>query len=309
MKNTKTFVDSLFSGYEETKNLADFKEELSGHLNEKIAYYTKKGLSEDEAFEKATAELGDISAIAEELSLQKKQEIYSEMYMGFRKYLSPKRTALFIFGGLLICLGFVTSALVFFATGLKHASLASGMVFIALGTGLLTFMGLTQETALHTPMSWKRALLYAVSVSVFCFGLLSSMLVYFAIITDLKTAEAAAYGWDQPIRNLGLSSAVGAVIAFILPSLAFFIFLALTEKDRNKPWAKQLREKEASLFKDPLTEQRFGMYSGAIWITAAALFILLGFLASFKISWLIFFFATAAQLCMQGFMIKKDQKE
>jgi hypothetical protein len=47
------------------------------------------------------------------------------------------------------------------------------------------------------------------------------------------------------------------------------------------------------------------MFSGAIWIFAVGLFILLGFLIGFKFSWLVFIFAVAFQLLIQGFMFKQ----
>jgi hypothetical protein len=68
----------------------------------------KKGVPEQEAFHKTTAELGDISALAEEISF---------MYMGTRKYLTPKRTAVFVLGGAAVCFGLITGAITWFSTG------------------------------------------------------------------------------------------------------------------------------------------------------------------------------------------------
>ncbi|MFP3090430.1 hypothetical protein LQZ21_08910 [Treponema sp. TIM-1] len=42
----------------------------------------------------------------------------------------------------------------------------------------------------------------------------------------------------------------------------------------------------------------------AIWIFAAGLFILLGFIIGFKFSWLVFIFAVAVQLAAQSMMTK-----
>jgi hypothetical protein len=306
MQNTKSYVASLFSGYEETKSLTDFKEELEGHLNDKIADFIKKGLGENEAFQKASAQLGDISAIADELSLKRKQEIYSEAYMGTHKYLTPARTALFILGGAIICFGLLAAAITWFATEMQTGALAVGMVFISSGAGFLTFMGLTQETAANYPMPWKRALLYTVSVTVFLFGLLSAPLVYFAT-TGLNPAELAAQGWTLPPENLGLTSSIATMLAIMLPGAALFAFLVLTEKGRMKPWAKQQHEKEMAMFSDPVAQMRFGLYSGAIWIAAITLCILLGLVASFKISWIVFLFAIAMQLFVQGVMMRKEK--
>jgi hypothetical protein len=59
-----------------------------------------------------------------------------------------------------------------------------------------------------------------------------------------------------------------------------------------------------AIFSDPVTAARFGMISGALWIFALGLFILLGFLSGFQFSWLVFVFAVAAQLAIQGVMIR-----
>ncbi|MDR1580821.1 MAG: permease prefix domain 1-containing protein, partial [Synergistaceae bacterium] len=103
--STQKYIDGLFANYEETPALADFKEELRGNLDERIKNLVKKGMSEQEAFHKATAELGDISALADEISLKKKQEVYEDMYMGTRKYMTIKRTAAFVLGGTTVCFG------------------------------------------------------------------------------------------------------------------------------------------------------------------------------------------------------------
>jgi hypothetical protein len=63
-----------------------------------------------------------------------------------------------------------------------------------------------------------------------------------------------------------------------------------------------------AIWNDPVIASRFGMFSGAIWIFAAGLFILLGFLIGFKFSWLVFVFAIAFQLLVQGFMYKQVKK-
>jgi hypothetical protein len=107
-----------------------------------------------------------------------------------------------------------------------------------------------------------------------------------------------------------LVSLISMLIPFILPGIGIMVFLVLTEKDRLKPWAKDFHtkavEREMAMWQDPATATRFGMFSGAIWIFAIGLFILLGFLIGFKFSWLVFIFAVAFQLLMQGLMSKQN---
>jgi len=77
--NTKKYIDSLFSDYQETSALIDFKEELKSFLDERIKTLVKSGMDEKAAFEKATNELGDMSAVADEISRNKKKEILGTM--------------------------------------------------------------------------------------------------------------------------------------------------------------------------------------------------------------------------------------
>jgi len=306
--NIREHVDALFADYKDTEPMRDFKEELAGNLTDRIAALCKKGLSEGDALKKALDELGDISAIADEISMKKKQEVFCDMYMGTRKYLTPGRTALFILGGAAVCFGLLSAAVTWFATELPVAALATGMLFIALGAGFLTFMGLTQETAARNPMSPKRSLLYAASVSVFLFGALSAPVVYFAT-ASLSPAELAARGWTFSPENLGFTAAISVLIPFVLPSAALLIFLALTEKDHSKPWAKALREdairRENERFADPAYAERFGLFSGALWIAAVTLFVLLFILTGIKFSWLAFPVALVAQMLLIAEFSKK----
>jgi hypothetical protein len=301
--NTKTFVDQLFLEYEETGELRDFKEELLSNLEARIASLAAKGLDTQAAFEKASAELGDISALADQISLRKKQDVIQDAYMGIKTYLKPGRVALYVIAGAGVIFGAVTALVVYF-TGKDQSALeafwepnkkitgALGVLlaFIPAAAAVFVFLGLTQETASRNPLSKKRGLWYALGAAVLVFGLILSPLTYFS--TDRGLMEAAA-----------------VLIPFCIPGLALLIFLSLTEKDTRKPWARARYEKEArasrELWNDPAAAARFGMAAGAIWIGAAGLFVLLGFLAGFHLSWLAFVFAAAIQLAVQSLMMKK----
>lgn len=299
---TKDFVDRLFSEYEETANLRDFKEELLSNLEDRIAHLAAKGLDEKAAFEKASGELGDISALADEISLKKKQEVLQEAYIGMSKYLKPARVAFYVISGAVLFLGVVLAAVVYF-TGEDQSALEAfwepnkkivGALGVLLGLVPVTaaafaFLGVTQETGSRYPLSAKRGIWYALAAAALAAGLILSPLTYFA--TDRRLMEALA-----------------TLIPFFIPGLALLIFLILTEKDCRKPWVKAQSEKEAQasreMWNDPVTAARFGMASGAIWIFAVGLFILLGFLLGFHFSWLVFIFAVAVQLAVQSLMMK-----
>ena len=305
----KQFVDSLFKGYEETPALADFKEELLGNLNAKIEAFVKKGMETEAAFVKASAELGDVSALADELSLKRRTEVFNEAYMGIRRYMPAGRVAGYVVFGVVALFGIITALIVLFGSkgvGLNKMITLSGifgtlMPFLTIAAAGFTFLGVTQETASMYPVRKLRAIWYAVAAFLIAFGIFTMPVVFFGM--KIKHLEKLTE-WANIVPLISL------FIPFILPGIGILAYLILTEKNRLKSWAKDFQDKtverEMEIWNDPATAARFGMFSGAIWISATGLFFLLGFLIGFKFSWLIFFFATAFQLVIQGFMSKRE---
>jgi hypothetical protein len=310
---TKEFIDSLFKDYDQTPALSEFKEELQSNLDEKIASLVKKGMTNDEAFKKATAELGDISALADEISLKKKQEVFEERYMDVRTYMKAPRVVGYIIFGVTFLFGILVGLIVYFSTsgydiaphlpeyfraqmpeGMRNdlaGVFASLLPFITAAIAGFTFLGLTQETASLEPMKKKRATLYAVGSGLIVFGIILFPVVYFG-----------------GGKRYGMIGALGTLIPFVLSGIGLLAFLMLTEKDRRKPWvishyAEDVK-KSLEMFSDPVTATRFGLFSGAIWIFAFGLFFLLGFTVGFKFSWMVFVFAIAAELLVQAFLCK-----
>jgi hypothetical protein len=300
--NAKNFVDSLFAGYEQTAALADFKEELLGNLNAKIESLEKKGMDKQAAFEKASAELGDISALADELSRKKRKEVFEEAYMDIRKYMPVWRVAAYVVCGVSVLFGIIIALVTYFsAEGYMPAdhslpgSFGVLLPFLTAAAAGFTFLGLTQETAAAYPMKKKRAAWYALTAGLIVFGLIIMALTYFG-------ARLAGNS------SVELMSALAVLIPFVLPGAGLLAFLILTEKNRLKPWANELRSgtvrREMEMWNNPAVAARFGLFSGAIWIFAIGLFILLGFIIGFQFSWLVFIFAVAIQLMVQGLMSK-----
>jgi glycyl-tRNA synthetase beta subunit len=83
--DTSKYVDSLFTDYQQSLELTDFKEELKSFLDERIRSLVKDGMDESDAFEKATSELGDMAEVADEISGKKKQEILGEIYFAMER--------------------------------------------------------------------------------------------------------------------------------------------------------------------------------------------------------------------------------
>ncbi|MCL2126665.1 MAG: permease prefix domain 1-containing protein [Treponema sp.] len=315
--SAKEYVDSLFEGYEGTAALEDFKEELTGNLNAKIESFIRKGMDPEAAFAKASAELGDVSALADELSLKKRREVFEEVYMDIRRFMPSRRVAAYVIFGILALFGAAAALITFFAEkgpwtqytapfGLT-SFFATMMPFLTAAITGFTFLGVTQETASAYPVSGKRGAWYAASAGLIAFGLLMMPVAYFGD----KFPGGAFFQGGPDINIEALIPVIGLMIPFVLPGGGLLAFLVLTEKDRLKPWAKSLNNKimngEMALWNDPATASRFGMFSGAIWIFAAGLFALLGFLIGFRYSWLVFIFATAFQLAVQGFMVRKGK--
>jgi len=308
----KEFVDSLFKGYEETAALADFKEELLANLNAKTESLVKKGMTPEAAFEKAAAQLGDVSALADELSLKKRKEVFEEVYMDIRNFMSTKRVAGYVVFVVIALFGIITGLIVFFGDRWQNqqhsltVAFAAMMPFVTAAAAGFTWLGLTQETASTYPVSGKRAAWYAAGVGLIVLGLLTAPVVLFSSINiSMKalseiTLEAGRLKW---------LAAISSLIPFLLPGIGILVFLGLTEKDRLKPWAKDLRDNAVKsgmeMWNNPVMATRFGLYSGAIWTFAIGVFILLGFLIGFKYSWLVFIFATAVQLLVQAMLSRK----
>jgi len=238
--------------------------------------------------------------------------------MDIRMYMPARRVAGYVVFGILAFFGIITALITYFA--IRSVDFTSGtsldltgffgtmMPFLTAAAVGFTFLGVTQETASTLPVSRKRGAWYAAAAGLIVFGLLTMPIVYFStkfawnIVNDVLA-------FDIPVRHLEtLVPVISIIIPFVLPGIGILVFLILTEKDRLKPWAKNIHNKavegEMAIWNDPVKASRFGMFSGAIWIFALGIFLVLGFLIGFKFSWPVFIFATAIQLVVQGRMYK-----
>jgi hypothetical protein len=316
--NTKDYIKSLFRDYEETEGLKDFMEELQSNLEDRIASLVKKGLAEDEAFAKAAGELGDVSILADELSLKRRREVFEDAYMGIKKYMNPPRAAAYLTLGAVLVFGIIFSVITNFAVA--DSIIAEGalpaklkidqpgavfgvlLVFLTLSAAGLTFLGVTQETAARHPMRVKRALWYALAAALIVFGAILFPLIYLTVHGVVES------GIDtQGITgNTALTGALVSAALFCIPGLGLLIFLCLTEKNRLKPWAVEYQagevQKSMEMWNNPAAAVRFGLISGAVWIFAFGIFFGLGFFIGFRFSWLVFIFAIAIQLLIQALM-------
>jgi len=291
--NTQEYIDKLFLDYENDKTLSDFKEELESNLKDRISYLQSKGASEQAAWEKATAELTDISEIAQQLSLKKRKEVFENMYLGTKKYINTKRAVLYVLFGGLLMLGVILSVLsvlsyLYSNTPITGLGMLIPLILIPV-SGLL-FMRLTQETGTRYPFSWKRALFYVISIAVILFGSIIFSMMFF-------------------ISDAGLKQAIATLIPFALPGIVLLVFLVLTEKDHRKPWVlKQQNEwmkKHEELYNNSKVAMKRGLMSGALWLFTIALVVTLGMIFGFKYSLPLFLFAIGGEVLIELFLISR----
>lgn len=302
--NIQKHIDTLFSDYQESPALKDFKEELVGHLDERIKSLTKKGMDEKSAFEKAISELGDISVIADEIGKKKRQEVFSEMYMKTRNYMSAKRSALYALCGLVLGLAVLIPLITWFASGIHVSTVAAIVPFGMTAILGFVFLWLTQETASHEAMSRKRALWYVLAAGLILFGVLAAFITYFGV--EFAALDVKSHGYDT--ANTSIMGAIAVLMVFSLPGIALGIFLILTEKDRSKPWVIKQREEYMKYaneqFDSPAKAQKFGLICGALWIAAMAGFVLLTMLVGIKFSWLAIVAALVVQMIIMAMLTK-----
>jgi len=258
--NTREYIKSLFKDYEETGSLRDFMEELQSNMDARIANLVRKGIPEEEAFNKASAELGDVSTLADELSLIKRREVFEELYMDMRKYLNTKRVAAYVIFGVVFIFGIITAlvSLYSFRWPLHTGMPDKGWIFLRENLTVLiaafspfalasvigfTFLGLTQETKTHFPLGKKRAIWYTVAAGLIVFGIFAMLLSFFSTNFTESTFQAMI--------------SIATLIPFVLPGGGMLCFLILTEKNRLKPWAISLHEnaikEEMAIWNDPAT--------------------------------------------------------
>jgi MFS family permease len=291
----QVYVDRLFADYEQTLEIRDFKEEIVANLKERIRELKEKGESEDSAFEKATEELGDVMAIADEVGKKKRAQTLGEIYMGEKVAISKRTAAGFAAATGLLMLG-AGVALVSVFGDWNPGPLYAAAAIIPAGLSLFTYFGLTRETAAHYPMKQGRAMAYAAFLYLGVLG------------AALATASFVAGGWE-------LTSSLILKVALILPAICALVFLLATETKRQKPWVKALAEEQGKQWMathqsmvDPVKAARFGVASGGLWLLAIGVFLTLTLLADWPYAFLVFIFTLAIQVFMVMFIFKKKEE-
>lgn len=290
----KKYVDDLFHGYESTAELEDFKEEIIINLKDRVQDLENAGKSSDAAFAEAVSELGDITAIADDLSREKRKEIIGKMYVDTKPKLSAGYAIGYTLSAGVLLFGIITGLITYFSAGNNlFIAISSFLPFVVPAGASLTYLGLTTETAAKYPMNWKRALIYALAAGVILFGISISSSHYF-------------------MENSNPAAILGVLIPFVLPGILVIAFLILTEKKRFKPWLMQEHERyhEAyeGYYRDTEEVTKRGMLSGALWIGAIGVFLLIWILTNILYALPVFFFAIVGELLIEYRMVSKHKR-
>lgn len=292
MMELKEFIDQAFEKYEESPELIDFKEELLTNLQDRLKSLEANGIKRADALRQIEIEFADINKIADEMSLEKKKEVFEMRYMSLRNFVTKTRAAIYTILGVLTVFILMISGLSYFFMGKVEALSGGTMAFLAIPLAGFVYMGLTQETATRNPMRPLRAAIYAVAIFVF---LLGAFLV--PIVPKLIFGEAKS-----------LEGALGVFIPFALPSLGVIAFLMMTEPDHRKAWVLKETEKQnewAKNFETSGNAQTFGIMTAALWILAIGAFVLLLILKLWIFSWIPFVVALALTMVLLAHYMKK----
>ena len=291
----QVYVGRLFADYEDTPEIRDFKEEIAANLAERIKELVSKGLDDENAFEKAAAELGDITAIADDVGKKKRNETIVQMYISAKVPVTKKTASGLTAASALLLLAMCIALITLFSGTQNAAPFYASAALLSLSCSLYVFFGLTQETAARYAMKKRRAASYG---AVCLAGVLGAGL---AVVTFLCT-------------DLGLPTAIGIKAIFIIPAICALIFLLITEPKRHKPWYKAMLDREmessaesGSNIVNVANAARFGVASGGVWVLAIAIFLSLRLAASWQHSWLVFLFAVALQCFMVTTIFEKKK--
>jgi len=285
----KEFIDHAFEKYEESPELTDFKEELLTNLQDRLKSLEANGLKRTEALKQIEIEFADINKIADEMSLEKKKEVFEMQYMSFRHFVTKPRAASYSILGVLAAFGLTSASLSYFASGKLEMLTYVMMVFLAISISGFVYMGLTQETGTRKPMRPLRASIYTIAVFVFLFGVL---LVPLLVISETKSLE----------------DALAIFIPFALPSIGVIAFLMITESDYRKAWVLKEAEKQnewAKKFETSGNAETFGLMTGALWILAIGACVFLFIMKLWIFSWIPFVVAIALTLLLLSHYMKK----
>ena len=287
------FVNKLFADYEDTAEIRDFKEEITVNFKERVRALISKGCGEEQAFKEAAAELGDITAIADEVGKKKRNETMGQMYMNAKTPMKKATAAGFTLATAVLGVAVVFTLVTLHGDLFGNIAYYFSALLVAVSVSIYIYFGLTRDTAAHYPVSKQRAKMY--------------QLCGFAGLTGVgfMVVQIILKGFSVDVFFI-------MELLMILFAACFLLFLVITEPNRQKPWMKAMAERETERFMNfqmnmasPEKYARYGVLSGGLWILAIAVFVTLGFIIGWQYAWIVFLFAVAAQVFMTAMIFEK----
>ncbi|WP_287928960.1 permease prefix domain 1-containing protein [Arthrobacter sp.] len=286
--NIHRHLDEAFAGLAMTPELQDLKEEIRSNLSARVDELRQSGATDDEAAATAITELGDIGELIRQESAGEVAEPVSPGVAQVRDYARNRvrPNSGFVTGAVLLSVLAVASLLLFVMvlgpSGNPGMAVLSGLV-LAVSVGVTVCWSLRQETSHNYPVPLRRALSYGAAAAAGVVGL-----ALCALVTTAGTGMLAA----------GVFVVLGSVVGFIR--------LGISQTNRRKPWVREVQrgmEGQDRFSQDPAAAARFGMYVGALWIAALAVFAVLTFTVGIAWSWLAILAALAATMVILARML------
>jgi len=300
--NIHRYLDEAFAGIPHTPETADLKEEIRGNLQSRVDELESAGTKPDAAAATAIKELGSINELVDSVSdappPTNPGDTAARLVALNRVKTDPGyavRTVIFSVLLAVMLTGIVVTAV--FGSG-RSATLAAGTEWFAVGisallVGIIVSDGLRRETSQHYPMPARRAIAYGGAALIGLAGLDA-----IGMFVGGRTTQSIFGG--------------GVTVAFL--SLIAFIWLGVTQTNRQKPWVRELNATyaiEDRFSNDPAAAARFGIYTVVIWIAGFGAFALVSIIVGFAWSWLallaalIIFFLVLARMLFGAEAAKK----
>lgn len=243
-------LDEAFASVEMTPEARDLKEEVRANLMARTAELESAGASPTDAARAAIAELGPVEDL---LGAPSATSEPSMMELHARNKVRPQpgfvvRTTLLSVAAAAALTLAVLAAFDVIGGG-AGAVLGLGLAAAAI-LGFVTADSLRQETTSNYAMPGGRAAAWGLAT----FAGIASLAAFGAFAVDTALVALAVAGGALALASIGLFSWLGA-----------------TQTNRHKAWirgfASHQSQHQAEFWNDQQAAARFGMYSGAVWIT------------------------------------------
>ncbi len=281
----KQHVDGLFSGVYETKQLRELKEEICSNLLEKFNDLITKGSSPDFAFQHAIAELGDMNELVD--SLKGASETRLMKNESAQSFIDKNHVIGYLTASVIIFIGLLAGGYIYLQGSHLLVALGYFVPFLLVSAPIFIYFGLTQESEHDYGMNTKRALTYSLASEIFLLGAAASAIEY--------------------VQRHSLAITLLTFGPFVIVSAIIFIYLGLTEKSRQKMDSQWQRE-WVNYYNDPHVAIVRGSISGALWIFSIAAFFFIGFIWSWKYSWIVLVIAVGCEPLIDAYFASRRKQ-